>query len=205
MPVRVLLFIIPLLLCASYCFGNEAERFVLENLNLETERKVARTQNIYLVFNLREKTIHIKAKGVILKEIEILDSSYWGSILPGELLTLHKKRVFMKPRRDKIKPGESKDDHVIELDALEVKDMPSRYKLMFDRGVNISIKPEGLLSTIGTFLPSTKNLIIRPVITVWYRVWQKAYTRVEITLDEQAAKVLYWSFLEGMQAILYPP
>lgn len=205
MPFRTLFFTLSLLLSGSLCFANEADRLVLENRNLEAERKVAQTQNIYFIINLREKTIQIKARGVVLKDIKIKDFNYWGSILPGELLTLHKKSVFIKPRRDKINPGENKDNQTFEYNALEVEDMPSRYQLRFNRGVNISIQPDGFFSSIGTFLPSGKTLILRPIITVWHTIWQKTYTVVEITLDEQDTKVLYWSFLEGMQAILYPP
>lgn len=205
MPFRLLILIVPLLLYGSYCFGNETERLVLENRNLEAERKAARTTNIYLVFNLSEKYIQIKSKGVILKNISIKKINYWGSLPQGELMVLKNKNVFMKPRRDKVTPGKNNDTTSSELDALEIEDMPSRYTLQFDKGVYISIQTDTLFSTIRTLFPSINDLILRPVLTVWYRIWQKPYIVIEITLNEQDVKALYWSSLEGIQGILYPP
>jgi hypothetical protein len=205
MLLRLIVLFLTIFITAS-AHGNDKERLVRENQVLEAELSLARKPNIYCIFNLKKKNIQIKATGALLKELPIQDVHCWGSSTPKDALFLIKKSTFIKPGREKIKPGENKEKDTFEIDSLEPDDMPARYTLVFDKGMSVSVKPkpEGFFSTIGNFLPSLKESIVRPFLTVFYAVRGKPYTAIDIELKKDDAKALYWSLSEGTGSVFYP-
>lgn len=177
----------------------------LENKLLKDEWSLSQKSNLYVVFNLKEKTIQIKAKGVTLRALSIHDLYLWGKNLPGSSLALMKKSALVKPPRAIIRPGDMKEGEDVSLDILELDDMPARYTLVLDNRIFITIRPsEGVTSKFGNMLASLKNFIVRPAITFWYAIRGKQYTALDLGLEKQDAKALYWSFPEGTKSIVYP-
>ena len=205
MLLRIIVLLITVLIAANAA-GNDRDLLTKEEQLLEAELSLARKTNIYFVFNLGEKKIQIKAKGTLLKELPIKGVESWGSGTPGDALSLEKKSAFIEPDRGKIKPGDNKDTDTFEMDALEVDDMPARYTLVFDQGVRISVKPapDGFFSKIGNILTLFKRALVRPFLTFFYAVRGKPFTAIDIELEKNDAKALYWSLSEGAGTILYP-
>lgn len=201
----ILLFIS--LLAGSASAGDDKDKYIRENRLLEEELALARKPDIYFVFNLKEKKACIKARGIPLRELQINDFRFWGSPVSGNVYRLKKKSTFIKPGREVIKPGESKEKDNFEIDALELADMPSRYTLVLEGGVNIFIRPqtEGILSGIGNFFHTSMRFLIRPLSMLWYALRGKPYTAIDIILDRNDARAVYWSLSEGSGAIIYPP
>jgi len=185
--------------------GDDRERYIMENRLLKEELALARKPDIYFVFNLREKMIHINSRGIHLRELPIKNCRYWGSPASGTAHHLRKKSTLIEPSRDVIKPGKNKGD--FKIDILELADMPSRYTLFLDGGLTIFIRPEteGIASGISNFLYSSKRFLTRPVAMLWNAVRGKPYTAIDIVLDKNDVRAAYWSISEGSGAIAYPP
>lgn len=204
MLIRIIILIATLFI-SLHAHADDREKLAIENKLIERELSLAKKSNLYFVFNLKEKTIRIKAQGVILRELPIHDVHVWGSSLPGDSLVLKKKSTFVKPRRKSIKPAEHEETDNFEIQALEFDDMPSRYTLVLDKQVCISVKPhKGLLSKTGNGVSSVKNAIVHPFMSFWYAVRGQPYTAIDIFLEKKDAKALYWSFQEGTESVLYP-
>jgi hypothetical protein len=202
--IRLFILILTFSISANgFCFDKDF--LIKENLMLESELKLAKKPNIYYVFNLRDKNIQIKANGVLLKVFEIKKALYWGNTNPANPLVLVKKRSLIKPHRAKVKPESNKDDDTFELNPLELDDMPSRYTLVLTPAVRISVKPAGYFSNVWNVFSLINNSLALPFITFFYSVIGKPYTYVDIVLNKEDAKALYWSLSEGTGIILCPP
>ncbi|MEW6109526.1 MAG: hypothetical protein AB1632_10230 [Nitrospirota bacterium] len=206
MRLKFILFLAILFVAnTAHCY--EKESIAGENRLLEAELKLARKPDIYFVFNLKDKIIRIRSRGILLRGLVIQDVKYWGSPLSDKPYLLLKKSTFLKPGREKIKPGESKEKDDFEIDALELDDMPSKYVLSMDGGLSISVKPAtgGVISWLCNVYYSAKRKISRPLFMFWNAVLGKPYIAVDIVLDGKEARALYWSLSEGAACIVYPP
>ncbi len=182
------------------------------NLSSETQRlraelKLAEKPDIYFVFNLKDRKIYIKARGTLLRELRIIDLRYRGDYAAAKPFFLLEKSSFIKPGREKIKPGADQDGDKVEIDALELDDMPARYALSLEGGISISVTPEteGPVSGLCNIIYSAGRYISGPVIMVWNALRKKTFTSIDIVLNKKEAQALYWSFHEGNGSIIYPP
>jgi hypothetical protein len=205
MLIKILLLISILTLFPFQTFGENQVTLAKENQLLREEWSLAQKSNLYVVFHLKEKTIQIKAKGVSLQEFPIHHIDLWGNNVPDKALALVKKSALVKPSRKTVRPGDMKESEDFTLDVLELDDMPIRYTLVLDNRVFISIRPsEGVTSKFGNTLLSLEDFLVRPAVTFWYAVRGKQYTALDLGLEKQDAKALYWSFTEGAKCIVYP-
>jgi len=201
----ILLFIS--LIAGPASAGDDKEIYIRENRLLEEELTLARKPDIYFVFNLKEKMAYIKARGIHLRELQINDFHCWGSPVSGNVYRLRKKSTFFKPGREMIKPGESKEKDNFKIEALELADMPSRYTLVLDGGLTIFIRPltEGIVSGIGNLFYTSMRFLIRPIAMFWNALRGTTYTAIDIVLDKNDTRAVYWSLSEGSGAIIYLP
>ncbi len=199
----ILLFIS--LIAGPASAGDDKEIYIRENRLLEEELTLARKPDIYFVFNLKEKMAYIKARGIHLRELQINDFHCWGSPVSGNVYRLRKKSTFFKPGREMIKPGESKEKDNFKIEALELADVPSRYTLVLDGGLTIFIRPltEGIVSGIGNLFYTSMRFLIRPIAMLWNALRGTTYTAIDIVLDKNDARAVYWSLSEGSGAIIY--
>jgi len=190
---------------ALFCFENKNIKLREENLILEAELALARQPLTYLVFDLSEKAIHLKARGMELKKWDIHKIKYWGNPLSLRTFLLKRKSAWFPPKRNKIKPGKNDEEDSIKLDVFEQKDMPSYYKLVFDGGVRISIRPKThkFFSLFRNFGRSLNWHIFLPLKTVWLSIRKKNFTEIDIVLpSNQDTKALYWTFQEGQNCLI---
>ena len=205
MRLKILLIISTLALFPFQTFGESGVTLAKENHLLREEWSLAQKSNLYVIFQLKETAIQIKAKGINLREFPIHHIDLWGNNLPDKALALVKKSALVKPSRKTVRPGEMKESEDFTLDVLELDDMPIRYTLVLDDRVFLSIHPsEGVTSMFGNTLASLENFIVRPAVTFWYAVRGKQYTALDLGLEKQDAKALYWSLTEGTKCIIYP-
>ena len=204
MRIRLIILIATLVISLQ-AHADDKENLARENRLIERELLLAKKSNLYCVFDLKGKTIRIKAQGVILKEFPMYDVRIWGSSLPSTALVLEKKSTFVKPRRKSVRPAKHEETDNFEIHALELDDMPTRYTLALGKRVYISVKPHnGFFSKSGNAASSLKNAIVRPFKAFWFAVRGQPYTAIDIFLDKKDAQALYWSFQEGTASILYP-
>lgn len=177
-----------------------------ENLLLEAEIKMARTQEVYFVFDFRDNSVYLKSRGLQLKKLGIKDASFWGGQAGPEPRELLKKTSLFKPRREKLKPGEAASEG-FELNALELADMPSSYRMLFKGGIELTVisSGEGVLWRLSSAARRICWLIKRPPLSVWNALRGRPFSSVLITMSGNDARSLYWAFPEGFGAVFYRP
>jgi hypothetical protein len=181
---------------------------LLENkLLLEAELTLAKTSGIYVIVDLRKERIELKARGMVLREWLIESRRFLGHPVPLKALLLQKKSALFPPKRQDIKPGQSKDNKDYKPDILEVDDMPAGYALYMEEGVRLYIKSRspGFFSTLLNFGRSLKWHTVPPILIVWYSLSGKSFTAVDIVLaDSRESRSLYWTFTEGTPCLIVP-
>ncbi len=184
------------------------ERAAGRNNLWQPEYQLARTPQIYVLFELGEKKILIKARGVVLKELPIEACSVWGTPVPPKPLPLLSKNAFRKPQRMEIKPTAKEEEEPSAFQAIQLEDMPARYRLNFDGDIRIYVRPksEGVLLTVLNFFSFLKsNLFTRPLGFLWNELHGETFTEIVIYLDEKDARSLYWAFPDGFFCIIAAP
>ncbi len=202
---RIFAFLTLLSLSVHAASFPEADRLMKENSFLKSEHQLAETSQVYFVFDLTGRKIQIKAKGVVLKELPVESYTLWGAPIQPKPLTLLRKGAIIKPGRAEIKPKKEGEEGTSELLALQLEDMPVRYRLNFDGGIRLFVRPKstGVTSTLLNVFASLKSyLVARPLGALWNGLRRENYTEVVIYLDEKDAKSLYWSFQEGFWCII---
>ncbi len=204
--LRLIFFLIALISGTAFA-GDDKDIYIRESRLLEEELKLSRKPDIYFVFNLKEKMVYIKSRGIPLKELQIKEFNFWGSPVSVSASRVREKSTFIEPEREMIKPGESKKNEKYKVDAFEVTDMPSRYTIVLDGGIAIYIKPltEGIFSGISNYSYSFVRFLTRPIQMLWSVLKGKPYTAIDIVLDKNDAMAFYWTLSENSNAILNTP
>jgi hypothetical protein len=156
---------------------------------------------------LHEKIIRFKARGLCLRELPIYDIHCWETPVAGNAYRLLEKNAFLKPARRVIVPGKITEKDNPGMEAPALADMPSRYTLVLDGGLRIRIKPtrSGVISLMGAAVDDVTQLFVRPISFLWRSLFGRPYAVIDVVLEKNDAKAVYWSFLEGSVAIIYPP
>jgi hypothetical protein len=194
-----------------------------ERLLLQSELTLAQKTHVYFTMHLKEKKIYFKARGIILRELEIKKMRFWGHSEKVKLSTLASKAAASEPRREAVVIENAEKDEKapvitppagspttpasIDIKALELEDMPSSFSLILDDGLVISVKPDnqGTLSGLYSIARSLNWYISQPILTVWYAIKSRPYGALNLVLNEKDAKALYWSIYEGNGVLIYNP
>jgi len=202
-----LIFIFVAFIASPVFAGDDKGMYIRESRLLNEELKLSRKPDIYFVFDLKGKMIYIKSRGITLKELLIKEYNFWGSPVSVNAYRVKEKSAFIEPEREMIKPGEIKINDKYKVDAFELSDMPSRYTIILDSGVAIYIKPltEGIFSGISNVSYSSVRFLTRPILTLWNVLKGKPYTAIDILLDKNDARAIYWSLTENSNTIIDTP
>ncbi len=199
-----LLFI---LLAIGGAAGGEKGSLKYENQLLETELRIAQAPHVYSVFDLKHKKIILKARGVLLRELPIETFRVWGNLPAVKTAALIRKSALFAPKRVLVNPKAGEGEAPPSEETFELKDMPTNFTLVLEGDISISVrpKPTNLLSSILSIRYPVEWYLTRPVLTVWYTMRKLPFTSIEIVLEPGDARSLYWSFLEGMKAMVLSP
>lgn len=201
----IFLFII-LFFSMEAASATEIQRLMQENRLLKSEYQLARTSQIYILFDLVGKKVQMKARGILLKELPVEKFNLWGASVQPAPLILRKKATLLKPKRIRIKPKKNNEDTSSDIQVFEVEDMPVRYRLDFDNGIHLYIrpKPEGVRSGILTLFSHLKSYgVTMPLGTLWNALGKKTFTELNIYLSPEDARALYWAMPEGSPCVIY--
>lgn len=210
------------------CVSAEVHSETLKNSDkerrlLQSELTLAQKTQIYFILNLEDRKVYVKARGIVLSAIGIKAVKYWGSHDKVKLYTLAGKAAFSEPRREEIIPENANKDKkdpqpsaapatpatpaTVDIKALELEDMPSSYRLKFDNGLVISVRPDsgGIINGLFSVARSINWYISQPMLTVWYAIKNGPYGALNLVLDETDARALYWSIHEGSRVLIYNP
>lgn len=176
----------------------EVYRVTVENRFLKSEYQLARTSQIYFLFNLPQKRIQVKFRGAVLKEF-LIDSFYsWGTPIQPIPYFLIKKKAFLEPKRPRMAPGMNQENFNYEAYIFEVDDMPVRYRLLLGPDFSIYVRPtsNGIFSTLVNRGASVKSFLFNPILSLWRHLNQRPFGGLGIYLSEKESKSLYWSLKE---------
>ncbi|MGB8953634.1 MAG: hypothetical protein WCC06_13345 [Candidatus Aminicenantales bacterium] len=188
-------------------FEMERGEIIRGNQLLEAELLLARRTSTYVVFDLDEKSIQIKAKGLVLRKWEISRIKFWGDPLSCQPYSLIKKSAWFPPKRKKIMPGKNDEKKSFELDVFELKDMPSSYIISLEEGIRISIrqKTSNFFSKLRNFGKNVRWYAFLPLKTLWQSAKKRKFTEIDVLMaSEKDAKALFWSFLEKKGCLIIP-
>lgn len=177
-----------------------------EKLLLESELTLAKKPSLYFIFDLRNKKIYLKARGILLREWEIRKVRYWGNPVAIKPIALTEKIAILPPKRESIKPEDSDEDEKYEVKALELDDMPSSYTLSLTGDIFLCVKPEakGWISIFPIALSTLRWYTLLRLKTLWFSVKKKPFTSIEIVLNiKRESQALYWAFTERMECIIF--
>lgn len=171
---------------------------------LESELELAKQTKGYFIFDLEEKSVQLKIRGVPMRSFSVEKALAWGGPVPPRPMPLVRKTALEPPVRPQIVPGEAEKKEGFELNALELEDMPTRYTLDLDDGVFISVreKPSGFWGHLAWGLERVCLSLARPLRTISAARRKKVYTSVILIMEPREAKALYWAFPEGSRAIV---
>lgn len=225
--MRASLFLLLLLLASPVMAADERALLEATNRQLKSELELAKQQQLYFVFDFPQRQVFFKTSGLTLATLKLSDLRLWGRPGGDYIRTLARKVADNPPKRESIvipppegeeKPAEPKPAEVkpvkpgepkkIEVQALEIDDMPDSYTLFFSDGLMVTVHPAAEGSTRSKFSATADKLywyVSRPLISDWNYLQKKSYNEVLLVLPPREARMLYWSFTEGASCqILWP-
>ena len=196
-----------------------------ENRLLQAELALAMKPNIYFIVDLDANKVYFKSRGIVLKELPILGTRLWGRPPAIEARALIEKSVPIVRKREEISsddepvPGATTQPPVLknapaspnksafEVNALEVKDMPTAYSIKFEKGISLVVRPEPVSAgqKAMSFARKAWWYTYMPVLNLWKTVKKEPLRVVQIRLNSKDAQALYWALQDGDSAIIYSP
>jgi hypothetical protein len=187
--------------------GEENREAWGRNQALKQEVELAKSPALYYIFDLAGRQIRLKSRGMLLEEWKIERIHRWGDAPPLGAVILEKKSTLFPPKRTKIKPGTDEEGDTFELDALELKDMPSSFVLYLNGGIRVYIRPKPVnlvsrIGGIGRFL--AWNLWV-PLKNLGSELRRKPFAAIDVALSgKEEAQALYWALADGTRGLILP-
>jgi hypothetical protein len=167
----------------------ETERRALLEANtvLQDEIKLAARPQTYLLVDVHQGVVLVKARGVEIHRLPLLSWRARGDQPPMGLFRLTVRPPVDRP---KARPGEDATEHPI-----EVSDMPAEYQLVLEPSAVVAIGPP---------VQDHPWLWIRGLMREgWSRVFSKGSSPwLCLVLPPESARSLAWSVNEGMPVLI---
>jgi hypothetical protein len=185
--------------------GGEGLAF-LENRLAREELALAKTPALYFIIRMKSRTISLKSRGINLAEWKIESLHAWGEAPPLSALTLEKKSSL--PERTKIKPAAGEEGAApFELEALELKDMPSKFTLFLGGGIRVYIRPmsKSFFPRLGSFGHFLAWNIWVPLKNLSFKLRKKPFGAIDIKLGtKEDGQAIFWALPDGIKGLIFP-
>ncbi|WP_157471866.1 hypothetical protein [Desulfuromonas sp. DDH964] len=178
---------------------------------LRHELRLAGENPLYFVFDLPQQTVSFRAKGLSVVFLPVAGWGRWGPRTADRIAILTGKESLSAPQRTRIRVAPVAETPALteagNLDALELDDMPLRYRLILDDGTVIRVIPvqTGIFARILAGMRWLAWYLSRPLISDWNFLRGKTYTELVLALQPDDARLLYWSFTAGGRCLLRWP
>lgn len=211
--MRILLILSLLLLGiapAALTSDNMLTGLQQENAFLLAEYDLAKSGKAYLLIDLQEHQMYLKASGLTLESLPIAHCRSWGQSMALSVSGLLSKSSLDKPERDvHVVSAATEDagDAVKPFQAFELADMPTNYRLRLENGTVISVRSTSghWFSRLRSTLAVPAWYLSRPLISNWNFLRGSPYNELALSLSEQDARKLYWAFSEGTPCLIRLP
>jgi hypothetical protein len=180
------------------------------NALLQAEYDLARDGKPYLLIDLYERQLLLKASGLTLQSWQVDDFRRWGYPPSTAAATLVSKSSLDDPERQVqvVNAAETRKEVVSKpFNALELADMPSAYSMRLENGTNILVRsvPVNWFAHISAGLAVSMEYLRRPLISSWNFLRSTPYNELALSMSEQDARMLYWAFNEGTPCLIRFP
>ena len=199
-----------LVFAASLFQGVQAQEItpLIQNRLAKEELQLARSPSLYFIIYLRTGVVALKSRGMVLQEWKIDKDNSWGDPPPPESVTLQKKSTLFPPKRTRIKPAKSEEEAAaFEPDALEIKDMPSRFTLYLSEGMRIYVRAraDGFFPRLGNMGHFFAWYVGAPLTNLYSELRNKPFAALRVVLlRKEDAQSLYWALPDGIRGLIYP-
>jgi len=190
-----------------------------ENAALESELTLAKKKENYLIFDLDGMRVDVKSQGLMLKSASIASKRSWhGYTTPPRIYTLAAKEASGAPERKVIKPKDPGDVKIetavqtanrlnqdtFEVQAMEIGDMPTSYRLSLDGGLRLYVRQagEGISGWLRDSAHSVAWYAGQSLSAGWSRIRGRQYESIELTMAERDAQAIYWAFLVNTSCVV---
>ncbi|MEW5755755.1 MAG: hypothetical protein AB1810_05575 [Pseudomonadota bacterium] len=172
---------------------------------LQAEFDLAKSGATYSIIDLAQNKIIIKAAGVVLRQLPIVEVDIWGRRPAPRSYRVSEKVAAKEPERIQIEPG--KEESVHDIDALERNDMPVRYTIVFDDGIKVGFSGAAGTHdrTMAEVAHDTWALLVRPLVFLWKHWQDEKHSVIDIKLDPVDSQSFYWSVPENSATIFIFP
>ncbi len=203
----LLLLIAPILVVAGELSHADLQQ---ENALLQAEYDLAKAGKPYLLIDLQEQQLELKASGLPLETWHIDSYRRWGYPSALTAVDLQSKSSLAEPEREVHVVSAAVPDGVAAdkpLKAFELADMPTSYRLHLGNGTDITVHPAP-----GTWFQHLRSILAvpawylsRPVISSWKFLRGSPYNELALAISAQDARRLYWAFSEGTPCLIRLP
>lgn len=191
---------------------------------LTAEYGLAKDAKFYFVFDVRGRKLELRVRGMVLRSWPIVGMRFWGKPEFSGMVELAKKTALKAPERIVIKPGQEEALVKVpapapkagtaaapataadyDLEALEIRDMPTHFSMDFDNGLHVSLAARSgeTPSLITRLKDAWRWYIALPLSDVLGRGREKTRPVLELVFeDEKAPQGIYWHFFDGIKGII---
>jgi len=175
---------------------------------LQQENVLARKPEPYLLVDLTNPQVELKAKGRVLRAFKVKRLKRELQTIPDTARALLEVKPIQKTERPKIKPGEGEEAtaEALEKNLWGLHRMPQDYDLVLQDGMILEIRA---LPSEQTGMATVKLLktLYRKTLD-WYRHATSSETAqpqtVQLWLDENDARLLFWSLPKQLKILIVP-
>jgi len=184
--------------------ADDVQALWIENRRLEAEATLAATPKSYFVLDLERRSFAMKARGMALFEIPLVEEGVWGRRFAVGTTAIEQRDALVRPA---VHPGEEKTQESLDDQLLELSDMPTAYRLRLAGEIEIEIIPlaEGRWPLWRQRAGIWRWRLSRPLLTLRQRRERHETTTMFLILRPFDAQRLYWSLFEGLDGIIVPP
>lgn len=210
--------------CLAGAAGADKASLAKKQESLNAEYTLAKDANFYFVFDVPGRKLELRVRGMVLRTWPFQSMRFWGQPDFSGTVELSRKTALKAPERIVIKPGGTEEPAPApppaakpatagaaqtaadyDLEALELRDMPKRFQLGFDNGLNVTVKAKdaGSQGLGGTLRDAWRWYIDLPLRNLFGAKQEKGLSELELVFeDEKDAQSIYWHLFDGIKGII---
>lgn len=176
---------------------------------LRKEIALARKKALYLIMDLRNGAITIKASGLPLRSYRVLNHTWLIEASKNDdLLSLTNKDPLIEPEPTRVPPpgaaiaDDATNPNIPAADPLTVSDMPSRYSLTTESGIVINVHSVRTSSWLAEHWDEVTGSTVK-----WWMslaTWNSQGGVLWIEMTPEEAQALYWALVPPLSILLHP-
>jgi hypothetical protein len=223
--INSLFYIFLLISLSSQPLPDEKAVIIEQNKFLTAMLSLAEKSKHYFIFDFAQKRLFLMNKGVLLREWTVDQVRFTGDPVPIQLFSLVGKNIQLADLRLNVndddesiddsssnktsndKTSDNNDDRY-ELDAMEIDDMPTNYRLFLNGGITINVRsqPQNLGSALKNIAHSFTWYTYYPILSIWSSLKKTTFSVIDISFkDKKEAQALFWASAEESECIFLFP